>query len=276
VQESGSISTNGNRRLTLKWKDGKTNSFEDSVSIEEPIEVRVNGVSLAVIMRTPGSDFELAAGFIITEGIIDSINQIGTISYCDQADEPNLQNVVDVCLSTGIEIDQEKFKRNFYASSSCGICGKASIEAINRRIDKLDRSFIVDGSILCGLPDTMRLKQAIFSQTGSLHAAALFNHCGTLIRLREDVGRHNAVDKLVGSYAIDGNNVPQKSIMLVSGRTSFEIIQKAASVGIEIVAAVSGPSSLAVDLAKSLNMGLVGFLRPPTFNIYSGSERIIL
>ena len=276
MQESGSISTNGNRRLTLKWKDGKTNSFEDSVSIEEPIEVRVNGVSLAVIMRTPGSDFELAAGFIITEGIIDSINQIGTISYCDQADEPNLQNVVDVCLSTGIEIDQEKFKRNFYASSSCGICGKASIEAINRRIDKLDRSFIVDGSILCGLPDTMRLKQAIFSQTGSLHAAALFNHCGTLIRLREDVGRHNAVDKLVGSYAIDGNNVPQKSIMLVSGRTSFEIIQKAASVGIEIVAAVSGPSSLAVDLAKSLNMGLVGFLRPPTFNIYSGSERIIL
>jgi FdhD protein len=183
---------------------------------------------------------------------------------------------VDICLSTGIQIDQEKFKRNFYASSSCGICGKASIEAINRSIDKLDRSFIVDGSILCGLPDTMRLKQAIFSQTGSLHAAALFNHCGTLIRLREDVGRHNAVDKLVGSYAIDGNNVPQKSIMLVSGRTSFEIIQKAASVGIEIVAAVSGPSSLAVDLAKSLNMGLVGFLRPPTLNIYSGSELIIL
>lgn len=276
MQESSFISTSSNRRLTLKWKDGEATSFEDSVSIEEPIEVKVNGVSIAVIMRTPGSDFELAAGFIVTEGIIDSIKQIGTISYCDQAQEPNLKNVVDICLSKGIQIDQEKFKRNFYASSSCGICGKASIEAIAKNIDKLDQSLAVDGNVLCGLPDTMRLQQAIFSHTGSLHAAALFNHRGTLIRLREDVGRHNAVDKLVGSYAIEGRNVPQKSIMLVSGRTSFEIIQKAASVGVELVAAVSGPSSLAVDLAKSLNMGLIGFLRPPTFNIYAGSERIIL
>ena len=275
MQESSFVSTSSNRRLTLKWKDGEATSFEDSVSIEEPIEVKVNGVSIAVIMRTPGSDFELAAGFIVTEGIIDSIKQIGTISYCDQAEEPNLKNVVDVCLSKGIQIDQEKFKRNFYASSSCGICGKASIEAINKNIDKLDQSLVVDGSVLCELPDTMRLQQAIFSQTGSLHAAALFDHCGTLIRLREDVGRHNAVDKLVGSFAIEGKNVPTKSIMLVSGRTSFEIIQKAASVGVELVAAVSGPSSLAVDLAKSLNMGLIGFLRPPTFNIYAGSERIV-
>jgi len=276
VQVLGAISMSRDRRSILKWENGKVTSCEDPVSIEEPIEVRINGVPIAVIMRTPGSDFELAAGFIVTEGMIDSIGQIGTISYCDKAEEPNRQNVVDVCLSEGVEIDQQKFKRNFYASSSCGVCGKASIESINTRIEKLGLSLHVDGDILCGLPELMRSEQAVFSKTGSLHAAALFDCHGTLLRLREDVGRHNAVDKLVGSYALKGQNVPKESLMLVSGRTSFEIIQKAASVGIEFVAAVSGPSSLAVDLAKSLNMGLVGFLRPPTYNIYAGTERIVL
>ena len=276
MQEFRSISTSRERRSILKWKDGRNTPCEDFVSTEEPIELRINGVSIAVIMRTPGSDFELAAGFILTEGIIDSYSQIGTISYCDQAEEPNLQNIVDICLSEGIQIDQEKFKRNFYASSSCGICGKASIESINKRIEKLGHSLFVNRHILCGLPDLMRSEQALFSQTGSLHAAALFDCHGALLRLCEDIGRHNAVDKLVGSYAIEGEHFPKKSLMLVSGRTSFEIIQKAASVGIEFVAAVSGPSSLAVDLAKSLNMGLVGFLRPPTFNIYTGFERVVL
>ena len=264
------------RRLISKWLDGKTSLSEDPVSIEEPIEVRINGVSIAVIMRSPGSDFELAAGFIVTEGIIDSIDQIGTISYCDQAEEPNRRNVVDVSLSKGVQIDHQKFKRNFYASSSCGVCGKASIDALTKRIEKLGCSLFVKGSVLCALPDIMRSEQAIFSKTGSLHAAAFFDCGGSLIRLREDVGRHNAVDKLVGSYAIEGKQIPAESLMLVSGRTSFEIIQKAGSVGVEFVAAVSGPSSLAVDLAKSLNMGLVGFLRPPSFNIYSCPERIIL
>ncbi len=261
-------------RRIVRWRDGKALAEEDVVSVEEPLEVRVGAASVAVIMRTPGDDFELAAGFLLTEGLLAGPAAIGAISYCANAEPPNEKNVIDVKLAQGQRFDDEQLKRNFYASSSCGVCGKASIEAITCRVPVLESDLVLTPDLLCALPDKMRATQAVFARTGSLHAAALFDAAGELLLLREDVGRHNAVDKLVGAYALRGEVVPPNSALMVSGRTSFEIVQKALAAGIALVAAVSAPSSLAVDLAAASHMTLVGFLRGKGFNVYSGAERI--
>tara|TARA_B100001115_G_scaffold184859_1_gene189443 strand:+ start:3993 stop:4847 length:855 start_codon:yes stop_codon:yes gene_type:complete len=258
----------------VRWRDSEARAERDVVSVEEPLEVRIEGTAVAVIMRTPGDDFELSAGFLLSEGILDGPDAIGSISYCPHADSPNEKNVVEVKLSTGYTFDSSQLKRNFYASSSCGVCGKASIEAITVGRSIVRDDFIVDAQDLCTWPDAMRQAQAVFEKTGSLHAAALFRENKTLLDIREDVGRHNAVDKIVGSFALRGEALPDGTALLVSGRTSFEIVQKALVAGIVFVAAVSAPSSLAVELARAGGMTLVGFLRGKGFNIYAGSERI--
>lgn len=262
-------------RSIVRWREDEAKVEDDVVTVEEPLELRVGGVSIAVIMRTPRDDFDLAAGFLLTEGLIDGPAAIGAISYCASAEPPNEKNVIEVKVAAGRHFDHEQLKRNFYASSSCGVCGKASIEAITCRVPALQSDLELAPDLLCALPDKMRQAQAVFECTGSLHAAALFDEQGELILLREDVGRHNAVDKLVGAFALRGESVPRRSVLLVSGRTSFEIVQKAMAAGIAMVAAVSAPSSLAVDLAAAAGMTLVGFLRGRGFNIYAGAERVV-
>ena len=248
---------------------------DDPVTVEEPLEIRIAGESVAVIMRTPCHDFELAAGFMRTEGLINTSSQLGTISYCTAAEPPNEENVVEVKLAAGVDFDLETLRRNFYASSSCGVCGKASIEAIRCQAPVLSEDFAVPVETIYGLNERMRQVQDVFEQTGSLHAAALFNARGDLLVLREDVGRHNAVDKVVGYYTLRNEPIPEQSVLMVSGRTSFEIVQKAWMAGIAMIAAVSAPSSLAVDLAVESGMTLLGFLRGRGFNVYAGEQRIV-
>ncbi len=261
-------------RSIVRWRAEAGQAESDVISVEEPLEVRIGGHAVAVIMRTPGDDFELSAGFLLSEGLIAEPAALGAISYCLHADPPNEKNVVEVALAAGHSFDPAQLQRNFYASSSCGVCGKASIDALTGCAVLPMGEVRVDAQVLCAWPDEMRRAQAVFEQTGSLHAAALFGGDGTLRAVREDVGRHNAVDKLIGSYALRGERVPADSALLVSGRTSFEIVQKALVAGICFVAAVSAPSSLAVDLAVASGMTLVGFLRGKGFNVYAGSERI--
>ena len=257
-----------------EWNDGAVRSEQDSLAAEEPLEIRLEGTPLTVTMRTPGNDLELAAGFLLTEGIIESRDHLAEI----RAVAPNSgakSNVVEVQLKN-TQFTPEKLQRNFFAVSSCGICGKASIEAIRRRgLRPPDGGFRVPPEVLCRLPQTLRAGQPVFDHTGGLHAAALFDAQGNLIVLREDIGRHNAVDKLVG-WALFEDRLPLSNfIMLVSGRGGFEIIQKALAAGVPVVAAVSAPSSLAVKLARELGLTLVGFLRGQRFVVYSGSSRCL-
>jgi FdhD protein len=225
-------------------------------------------------MRTPGNDLELAAGFLFTEGIIESADQIAGI----QSAPSNLgvkSNVVRVELR-GAFFDSTDLQRNFFAASSCGICGKASIDAIRRRgLQRPDPEFRIDPEILCRLPEALRSDQAVFSRTGGLHAAALFDACGNMIALREDIGRHNAVDKIMGWALLEGHLPLSRHVLLVSGRGGFEIVQKALAGGIPVLASVSAPSSLAVKLARELGLTLVGFLRGRRFVVYSGEFRCI-
>ena len=244
------------------------------MTVEEPLEIRLNGEALAVVMRTPKNDFELAAGFVFTEGIVERVSDLGTVSYCPQAQPPNLQNVVDVRLANGVEVDITKVKRNFYASSSCGVCGKASIDAIRTNAPVIEADFQISVDVLYGLQENFRESQEVFEKTGSLHAAALFDAAGDLLIVREDVGRHNAVDKLVGYHVLQGNPLPTEAILMVSGRSSFEIVQKALMAGIPVVAGVSAPSSLAIEMAREADMTLIGFLRGDEFNLYSSPQRI--
>ena len=262
-------------RRIVRYKESEGRACDDVLTMEEPLEIRLEGEAIAVIMRTPRDDFDLVAGFLYTEGLIAQPDDIGAVSYCATAEPPNLENVVEVRLAEGVAFDRERFKRNFYASSSCGVCGKASIEAIEYLATVVDADFTIELDVLYGLSDTLRQAQAVFEQTGSLHAAGLFDVRGNLLALREDVGRHNAVDKLVGTYVRRSEAVPQNALLLVSGRSSFEIVQKAWMAGIGLVAAVSAPSSLAVDLARQANMTLVGFLRGRGCNVYCGAERIV-
>jgi len=248
---------------------------DDVLAVEEPLEIRVKGQSVAVTMRTPGHDEELATGFLVTEGIVTRPAQIAQIEYCQQGEAARLQNILNVFLTPDTPFDTARLQRNFYASSSCGICGKASIESIHGHFPPVTSSVQITREIVYSLPDKLRAAQNVFEQTGSLHAAGLFSRAGDLLVLREDVGRHNAVDKVIG-YAARSNLLPlDEHILFVSGRTSFEIIQKALSAGIAVIAAVSGPSSLAVALAQESGQTLIGFLRGQTFNIYSGEERIV-
>lgn len=262
------------QRPIRRFREADQAAEDDLVTVEEPLEIRVEETPIAVVMRTPRHDFELAAGFLCTEGLIQAPQDLGAISYCTAAEPPNEENIVEVKLAAGVGFDRQRLQRNFYASSSCGVCGKASIEAIACEAPALTENFTVPLAMLYSLGDRMRQAQDVFEQTGSLHAAALFDPAGDLLVLREDVGRHNAVDKLIGHYALRNEPVPAQSVLMVSGRTSFEIVQKAWMAGIVVVAAVSAPSSLAVDLARESGMTLLGFLRGRGFNVYAGEERI--
>jgi len=257
-----------------EWEDGRVRKVQDSLAAEEPLEIRIGGVPLTVTMRTPGNDLELAAGFLLTEGIIESPEQIAGLRT--KAPENGLKsNVVEVELKDS-DWNSEDLQRNFYAASSCGICGKASINAIRvRGLRQLDSGFRIDPEMLCRLPEALRSEQEVFSRTGGLHAAALFDGEGRLMALREDIGRHNTVDKIVGWAVLEKRLPLSQHVMLVSGRGGFEIVQKALAAGIPILASVSAPSSLAVKLARELGLTLVGFLRGRRFVIYAGESRCV-
>lgn len=252
----------------------------DTVVVEEPLEIRVNNKPLAVTMRTPGADIELAQGFLFTEGIVSARRDIATIRYCAGADETgeNTYNVLDIQLRPGVALPATGIDRNFYTTSSCGVCGKASLDAIRQRTQfPPQRDPVhIDAEVLGEMPATLRRAQRVFDTTGGLHAAALFDPEGRLLVCREDIGRHNAVDKVLG-WAMENNHMPLRGrALLVSGRASFELAQKAVMAGVPILAAVSAPSSLAVELAQESGMTLIGFLRDAGMNIYSHNERISL
>jgi FdhD protein len=257
-----------------EWEDGAVRAVQDSLAAEEPLEIRVGGAPLTVTMRTPGHDLELAAGFLLTEGIIKSPEQIAALRFATPGNGVKC-NVVEVELKDTV-FDSGKSQRNFFAASSCGICGKASINAIRvRGLRPPDPAFRFDPEILCRLPDALRSEQAVFTRTGGLHAAALFDAAGQLIVLREDIGRHNAVDKIAGWALLEKKLPLSRHVMLVSGRGGFEIVQKALVAGIPILASVSAPSSLAVQLAREMGLTLVGFLRGRRFVIYSSGFRCL-
>lgn len=251
----------------------KVNSATDSLAVEEPLEIRVRGRSVAVTMRTPGHDRELAAGFLLTERIIRQRKDLVDIKTCHASIEP--QNTLDVFLKAGVEVDFASLTRHVFATSSCGLCGKATIEAVKQHFPPADSTIKVLVKTITHLPGRMRAAQKTFSQTGGLHAAGLFDAKGKLLVLREDIGRHNAVDKVIG-HAFLKNNFPLDThILLVSGRASFEILQKALAARVPIVCAVSAPSSLAVEFARESGQTLVGFLREDTMNVYAGAERMV-
>ena len=251
--------------------------FQDLLAIEEPLEIRVGDKTISITMRTPGHDFELAAGFLFTEGILQSSHQIHCIRRSAANGNPRpAGNSVTVELNPGVEVDFERLERHFYTTSSCGVCGKASIEGLQMQGCPVlpKNSPLVDSAVIHRLPEVLRREQAVFDRTGGLHAAALFDVQGNLALLREDVGRHNAVDKVIGAEML-GNRTPLvDKLLLVSGRASFELAQKALMAGIPILAAVGAPSSLAVETAQRFNMTLLGFVRDSRFNIYSGASRI--
>jgi FdhD protein len=254
----------------------------DSLAAEEPLEIRMSRAGspsqpLAVTMRTPGDDVDLALGFLFTEGVIGAAEDVLTARLCAGTDEPNTYNVVDVILAPHVPQPETDPSRNFYTTSSCGVCGKASIDAVRvrSRFDVAADPVTVDSRTLAELPQRLRAAQAAFDRTGGLHAAGLFSAAGDLICVREDVGRHNAVDKVVG-WAVRSGRVPATGhVLLVSGRASFELVQKAAVAAIPVLAAVSAPSTLAVDLAEESGLTLVGFLRGVTMNVYAGGSRIL-
>ncbi|AXK31640.1 formate dehydrogenase accessory sulfurtransferase FdhD [Streptomyces armeniacus] len=289
------------RRRVVRVRDGAVSVRPDTLVAEEPLEIRLNGKPLAVTMRTPGDDFALAAGFLASEGVIGSAREVANIVYCGGADERgrNTYNVVDVRLAPGVPVPDISLERNVYTTSSCGLCGKASLDAVRTtaRWPLEDRG---DGTedagdggaaradtgtpvrirmapeVLAGLPDRLRAAQRVFDRTGGLHAAALFTPEGELLDVREDVGRHNAVDKLVGLALRRGELPLRGGVLMVSGRASFELAQKAVMAGIPVLAAVSAPSSLAVDLAAETGLTLVGFLRGTSMNVYAGAHRLAL
>lgn len=249
-------------------EDGHERSQTDSLAVEEPMEIRVNGQSIAVTMRTPGHDFELAAGFLLTEGVIARGADIRQIRHCARTKS----NVVRVELSTSVAFDPGKLSRHVFTTSSCGVCGKTSLDQVRTTLPAAIQRLqdLPTHPVLCSLPGRLREQQAIFTRTGGLHAAALFDTEGNLLSLREDVGRHNAMDKLVGALLMADRLPAGETLVLVSGRASFELVQKAAMAGIPMLAAVGAPSSLAVDMAREFGMMLIGFLRDGRFNIYSG------
>lgn len=243
------------------------------------MELRVDGRPLAVTMRTPGHDVELAHGFLLTEGVITGVDELAAARYCDSVDDTgaNTYNVLDVTLAPGVAPPAAGVERNFYTTSSCGVCGKASLDAVRlrTRFPPAGDSVRVDAVTLYGLPDALRSAQRLFDSTGGLHAAGLFTPDGSPLVVREDVGRHNAVDKVLGWALLHGRVPAAGHVLMVSGRASFELVQKAAMAGVPVLAAVSAPSSLAVELAVDSGITLVGFLRGTAMNVYSGAERIV-
>ena len=255
----------------FRYQAGETCETLDEIALEEPLEIRVRGRALSVTMRTPGHDDELTAGFLMSEGIIRSTADVLKIEGCDRNDSGN---VINVQLAPLIAVDFEKLTRHVFASSSCGLCGKATIDALHALFPHCESDVEVDAATILSLPEKMRRAQQIFSRTGGLHAAALFNTAGDLLILREDIGRHNAVDKVLGHALLNRFSSLDRTVLLVSGRTSFEILQKALSARIPILAAVSAPSSLAVQFAEENGQTLIGFLRGDRMNIYSHPQRV--
>ena len=275
------IESVGSKTKAKVWvvENGKVRSRWDRLATEEPLEIRLVPPhrTVAVTMRTPGADFELAAGFLYSEGVISSREDISRMSYCiDRAvDSEQRYNIVNVVLREGLIPDLQPLERHFFTTSACGICGKASLEALHLRgCAVIPPNPSVTAEIIYSLPDKLRAAQSIFTATGGLHAAAMFNAQGQLLTLREDVGRHNALDKLIGWVLLSDQLPLNDRIVMVSGRSSFEILQKSTAAGVPIVCAVSAPSSLAVSVAREFGITLIGFLRGERFNVYAGLERI--
>ncbi len=278
------------RRRVIRIRDGAVSTRPDTLVVEEPLEIRLGGKPLAITMRTPGDDFALAAGFLVSEGVLASADDLANIVYCAGATEgageaggrgANTYNIVDVRLAEGVPVPDISLERNVYTTSSCGLCGKASLDAVRTTARfALDRSpdtpVRIEPATLAALPDRLRAAQRVFDRTGGLHAAALFTTDGELLDIREDVGRHNAVDKIVGRALQQGLLPLSSCVLMVSGRASFELAQKAVMAGIPVLAAVSAPSSLAVDLAAETGLTLVGFLRGTSMNVYAGEHRLAL
>ncbi|RDI94540.1 formate dehydrogenase accessory sulfurtransferase FdhD [Meiothermus sp. QL-1] len=264
----------------LRVEAGRAFPRSDQVATEEPLEIRLwadrgwgEVRRLAVTLRTPGHDFELAAGFLLAEGLVRSREEIYRISYCTEVGEAQRYNVVNVLLYSTRLPPLEHLERHFYTTSACGVCGRAGLEALRLRHHPLEDGFVVPAELIAGLPQRLRARQALFEATGGLHAAALFDAEGNLLALREDVGRHNAMDKLLGFALLEGRLPLKEALVLVSGRASYELAQKALAAGVPILAAISAPSSLAVELARRFNLTLIGFLRE-AFNIYAAPERV--
>lgn len=268
------------RSVTLtqveEWNAGARKRVEDSLAAEEPLEIRVGRHSLGITMRTPGQDRELAAGLLLTQGIVTRREQIAAIREPRAGNKPSRHNRIVVTLARGTRVDARRLARRTYASSACGVCGRAFLDAARGQTRKpLDSAVRFAPEILCAMPESLRAAQDVFARTGGLHAAGLFDARGALLALREDIGRHNAVDKVIGWALLEGR-VPLAGVaLLVSGRGGFEIVQKALMAGIPLVACVSAPSSLAVQLARESSMTLVGFLRGERFVVYNGGERLL-
>jgi len=254
--------------------DQPAHGLADDVVVEEPLEIRVAGDTLAITMRTPGHDQELAAGFLLAEGVIKGRDQLGSIAHCGRPGDEGWGNVIDVLPAPGTVIDVERSRRGTLTSAACGVCGRKSVDDLLARSTPIDDALKVERRVLANLPEMLRVEQKNFMRTGGLHAAALADSAGRLLLVREDVGRHNAVDKLFGRLLLDRALPASGRILLVSGRTSFEIVQKAVVARVPILVAVSAPSSLAIRTARAAGLTLIGFARQGSFNVYAGSERI--
>lgn len=262
-------------------RSGVAAEHPDEAATEEPLEIRVEAspsvgrFRLAVTMRTPGQDFELAAGFLYSEGLVRDAEDVRQISYCTDPGDPQQYNIVNVALGPGVDFDPERYRRNVYTTSSCGLCGKAAIEEVAAHVRRRPvGNFRIAPADLGALPGRIGPSQRIFGRTGGIHAAALFRPTGELLLVREDVGRHNALDKVVGARLLGRALPDSNSVLLVTGRAGFELVQKAAMAGVPFLAAIGAPSSLAISLAEQQGMTLVGFLRPERFVVYAGAERI--
>jgi FdhD protein len=267
---------NVRRVPVVRWQAGSEARTRDTLVVEEPLELRIAGHQLAVTMRTPGDDFDLAAGYLVGEGVIRSAEHLSRMRFCGDDSAENTYNVIDIDLAAGVDPPHRSLHRNTYTTSACGVCGKSSIEAVhaNAHWSVADDPLRVGPEILCRLPDALREGQRLFEQTGGLHAAGLFTAQGQRLCIREDVGRHNAVDKVVGWALREGRLPLRGTLLMVSGRASFELVQKAAAAGIPLLAAVSAPSSLAVELARSAGLTLAGFVRGQKATVYTGAQRV--
>ena len=272
------------RAVIQRFESGQpTTENDDAIAIEEPLEIRlgrfedgkVRHQPVSITMRTPGDDFELAAGFLFTEGILQSNTQIREIRHCGKG--KGATNTLRVDLADGVDVDTKRLERNFYTTSSCGVCGKTSLEALATGARQVSppADFTVDAQLIDELPARLQTQQHVFRSTGGLHASALFSRTGELLGLREDVGRHNALDKLIGSRFLGGTLPANDSILFLSGRASFELLQKAVMAGIPVVCAVGAPSSLAIAAAQEFGVTLLGFVRGNRFNVYTGRERLV-
>jgi FdhD protein len=255
----------------LRWDGSAAKEADDELAGEEPLEIRVRGRAVSVTMRTPGHDEELAAGFLLTEGVIGTRDDVLRFEACGRNE---FGNVLNVTLAPEVRVDFDRLTRHVFASSSCGVCGKATIDSVRARFPPVSNGMRIDARLLSTLPQKMREAQPAFDRTGGIHAAAVFDGDGNLIVVREDVGRHNGVDKAIGHSLLHAKFPLDRHILLVSGRSSFEIMQKALAARVPIVAAVSAPSSLAAEFAEQSGQTLVGFLRDSRMNVYSHPQRI--